>query len=196
MADAAPDTTADRFRRVAGTFGDVVDRVPDDAWDLQAPCDGWVARDVVVHLVTWVPFVLGRSGIEIPDGDGAAEDPAGAWWAFAGAVQSAVDDPDVATRRFDAGPPGEMSVEQAVDMLVVTDVLVHTWDLATAVGLEADLDEELAAGMLAGMEPIDEVLRSSGHYGPAVPIDPDAPVVDRLVAFTGRDPAAARGPHR
>jgi hypothetical protein len=39
------------------------------------------------------------------------------------------------------------------------------------------------------MRPIEQVLRDSGQYGPAVPVPDDAPVVDRLMGFVGRDPA-------
>jgi hypothetical protein len=42
--------------------------------------------------------------------------------------------------------------------------------------------------MLAGMQPIEGLLRDSGQYGPAVPVPDDAPVVDRLMGFIGRDP--------
>ncbi len=41
------------------------------------------------------------------------------------------------------------------------------------------------------MRPIEEVLRSSGQYGAPVPVPADAPVVDRLMGFIGRDPAWA-----
>jgi Mycothiol maleylpyruvate isomerase N-terminal domain len=42
---------SDRYRRVAGQFTRRVEAVPDGAWDNPAPCEGWVARDVVGHLV-------------------------------------------------------------------------------------------------------------------------------------------------
>ena len=35
---------------------------------------------------------------------------------------------------------------------------------------------------------MDEMLRSSGHYGPKVAVSADAPAQDQLLAFTGRDP--------
>lgn len=45
-------------------------------------------------------------------------------------------------------------------------------------------------GMLLGMQPMDEMLRASGHYGAkvAVPADADADEQTQLIAFTGRDP--------
>jgi len=30
-------------------FDAVVQRVPEDRWDADSPCDGWSARDVVTH---------------------------------------------------------------------------------------------------------------------------------------------------
>lgn len=59
------DAPAERFRRVAGAFGDLVHAMPADAWDAPVPCDGWVARDVVLHLLTWVPSVLSPSGLDL-----------------------------------------------------------------------------------------------------------------------------------
>jgi uncharacterized protein (TIGR03086 family) len=186
---AVADTPAERFRRVAGRFADRVAEVPADAWSNPAPCDGWTARDVVRHLLEWVPGVIGRAGVVFPAAPSVDDDPVGAWDGFAAALQGALDDPATAARTFDAGPPGELTVEQAIDMLVVGDVLVHTWDLARAVGLDERLDDGLVAGMLAGLEPIDDLLRSSGHYGPKVDVPDDADTQTKLIAFTGRDPA-------
>ena len=68
---------------------------------------------------------------------------------------------------------------------------MHTWDLARASGQDVDLDADRCAAMLAGMQPIEEMLRASGQYGPAVPVPDDASVKDQFVAFIGRDPAWA-----
>lgn len=184
---AIADTPSERFRRVAGRFADRVAEVPDDAWSNPSPCKGWTARDVLDHLLDWVPEVLGRGGIEFPE-QLRSDDPTAAWNSFASTLQAALDDPDVAARTFDVGPPGTMSVEQAIDMLITGDVLVHTWDLARATGLDEQIDEHIAAQMLAGLEPMDEALRSSGHYGPRVAVPDHADVQTRLIAFTGRRP--------
>ena len=42
---------------------------------------------------------------------------------------------------------------------------MHTWDLARATGQDETLDAEFSATLLAGMEPMDEILRASGQYG-------------------------------
>lgn len=186
---ARSGTPSERFRRIAGSFADVLDAVPADRWDAPSPCEGWVARDVVAHLVDWVPAVIGRSGLDLGGGPDPVDDPAGAWAHLADALQGALDEPEVAARTFDAGPPGTLSIGQAIDMLVTGDVLVHTWDVAAAAGIDVRLDPVVTGQMLAGMEPMDELLRSSGHYGPKVTLAEDASDQDRLLAFTGRDPA-------
>jgi uncharacterized protein (TIGR03086 family) len=182
-----PDGPGVRYRRVAAQFDARVRAMPDDRWDSPAPCEGWVARDVVAHLVEWVPYVIGPGGVEFPVLD-ATTDPVGAWTAFDGTLQAALDDPEVAGRRFDAGPPGEMTVEAAINMLVVGDVLIHTWDLARAGGLDDTLLADIVTEMLVGMEPLDDMLRASGHYGPRVIVAADADDQTKLIAFTGRTP--------
>jgi len=185
---AAADTTAERFRRVAGRFTDRVSQVPASAWSNPAPCSGWTARDIVRHLVEWVPAVIGKSGIQFPAGPSVDDDPPGAWTALADALQAALDDPTVAGQTFDAGPPGELTVERAIGMLVLGDVLIHTWDLATAAGLDDRLDPTIVTEMLAGMQPLDDMLRASGHYGPKIDVANDADDQTKLIAFTGRQP--------
>ena len=65
---------------------------------------------------------------------------------------------------------------------------MHTWDLARATGQDDRLDPDFCAELLAGMEGIEEVLRASGQYGPAVPVPDDADVQTRMLGFIGRDP--------
>ncbi len=70
----------------------------------------------------------------------------------------------------------------------VGDVVIHTWDLARATGLDETLDQAIVSEMLAGMQPLDEMLRQSGHYGPKVEVADDADDQTKLIAFTGRQP--------
>ncbi len=183
----AADAPSGRYRRVAAQFEERVRAMPTDGWDQPTPCDGWVARDVVAHLVDWVPAMIGQAGIEFPTMDALA-DPVAAWTALDTTLQCALDDPDTATRRFDAGPAGERTVESAIAMLVVGDIVIHTWDLARAGGLAEQLPGDIVTEMLAGMQPLDELLRTSGHYGPRVIVADDADDQTKLIAFTGRTP--------
>jgi hypothetical protein len=42
--------------------------------------------------------------------------------------------------------------------------------------------------MFEGMEPMDEMIRGSGQFGPRVAVPADADEQTRLIAFTGRTP--------
>jgi uncharacterized protein (TIGR03086 family) len=180
---------ADEHRRVARAFTATVEGVPTDRWDDPAPVDGWVARDVVGHLVEWFPaFLDGATGIVLPAGPSVADDPVGAWRAQTDAVQALLDDPVAAGRDYDFPHMGRMSLEQVTDMIYTSDVFLHRWDLARATGQDETLDAEKCAAMLEGMRPMDEVLRQSGQYGPRVEVPDDADVQTKLLAFIGRTP--------
>ncbi len=179
---------ADRYRRVAATFTERVRSVPRDAWERPAPCEGWVARDVVRHLVEWVPaFFRDAGGPAFPVGS-VDEDPLGAWTALDEAIRAVLDDPTASAERIDHPRAGEHRLDEAIATFVLGDVLVHTWDLARAAGLDETLDGDEVRRLLEGMEPLDEVLRSSGQYGQRVPVPDDADEQTRLIAFTGRQP--------
>jgi uncharacterized protein (TIGR03086 family) len=179
---------SDRFSRINAGFLARAEAVPDDAWENEAPCEGWVARDVVRHMVDWMPgMVFGSAGLTLPDIPSVDKDPVGAWQAVADAFQTALDDPATSAIEFDS-PAGHHSVEQAIDMFCTPDVLVHTWDLARATGLDEKLDPEEVHRQYEGMQPWDAVLRESGHYGPKVAVPDDADEQTKLIAFTGRTP--------
>lgn len=180
---------ADRYRKVAERFSATARQVPEDAWDNPAPCEGWVARDVVRHMVEWMPgMFFGNAGLEAPEHPPVDEDPAGAWQVLSDAIQAALDDPEVAAREFDMRV-GRFSVERAVDTFGTGDVLIHTWDLARATGLDESLDPGEVHRQLEGFHQIDEeMLRNSGQFGPRVEVPDDADEQTRLIAFTGRQP--------
>ena len=179
-------SAAARHREDAAAFTTVVDGVTD--WEAPAPVDGWTARDVVEHLVTWLPGFLAGGGEDLERADSRATDPAVAWASHRDAVQALLEAPD-ADRPFTHPEIGTHPLDQALAQFYVPDVFMHTWDLARASDQDVALDEERCAALLEGMAPVEQMLRASGQYGPAVPVRADAPVQDRLVAFIGRDPA-------
>ncbi|MDF8264669.1 TIGR03086 family metal-binding protein [Luteipulveratus flavus] len=180
---------ADEHRRVAAAFTERVRGTQD--WDAPAPPEGWVARDVVRHLVEWFPpFLRGGSGVELPAGPSVDDDPVGAWQNLTDGVQAVLDDPATAGRTLRNEHIGELPLDRAIDQFYTSDVFMHTWDLARATGQDETLDAAKCQEMYDGMQAYDEVLRSSGQYGPRVPVPDDADPQTRLLAFIGRDPHA------
>ncbi|MDI6097380.1 TIGR03086 family metal-binding protein [Actinoplanes sp. NEAU-A12] len=179
--------SAERHRQISADFTARVEGAKD--WDAPAPVAGWTARDVVRHLVEWLPgFLASGAGVELPKGPSADDDPVQAWHTHNDAVRELLDDPQTAGRVFTNPHIGELPLDQAIDRFYTTDVFMHTWDLARATSQDDRLDPGLCAVLLAGMEQMEEILRMSGQYGPAVPVPADAGPQDRLIGFIGRDP--------
>lgn len=176
-------------RRIAGVFTDRVRGVPPAAWDNPAPCEGWRARDVVRHLVEWFPaFLRAGAGVELPAGPSVDVDPLVAWTVHSDGVQALLDDEATAGKTLVNEHIGELPLDVAIDRFYTADVFMHTWDLARATGQDERLDPGKCEDLLAGMLPLDDVLRKSGHYGPRVSVPDDADVQTRLLAFIGRHP--------
>lgn len=179
----------ERYRRVSGRFSDRAREVPEAAWEYPAPCDGWVARDVVRHLVDWVPaFLADAGGPVLPTGPSADRDPCGSWTTLNLGLQALLDDPATSASQINHPMVGPHRLDEAIATFFLGDILVHTWDLARAAGLDETLDADVVHDMLVAMQPLDEVLRASGHYGPKVEVPADADEQTRLIAFTGRQP--------
>ena len=180
---------ADRYRRVADGFTARAEQMTPAAWERPAPCEGWVARDVVRHLVEWMPaFLVAGGGPVLAQGPSVDDDPVGAWITVSTGIQDLLDDPSTSAMAIAHPHAGTHRLDEAVATFFVGDILVHTWDLARAGGLDETLDPEVVHDTLVGMEPLDEVLRSSGQYGPRVTVPSDADEQTRLIAFTGRQP--------
>lgn len=181
---------AETFRRIAADFTTLVEGVGPEGWDAEAPCEGWVARDIVRHLVEWAPWWVSEgTAHSVSITAEVDDDPAAAWTQLRDQIQAMLDRPEAEAETFDSEMfGGEMPLGVAAERFVSGDVLVHTWDLAKATGQDASIDAEFAAGMYEGMLPMDEMLRRSGQFGPRVEVPDDADPVTKLIAFTGRTP--------
>jgi uncharacterized protein (TIGR03086 family) len=180
---------SERYEKVAAQFTWRAQAVPDGGWEKPSPCEGWVARDIVRHMVEWMPALLrAGTGLELPQGPAVDDDPVTAWIIMSDGIQALLDDPDVAALAFVHERAGRHVLEDAIAMFFMGDVLVHTWDLARATGLDETLDRDEVARMVPGIEVHDEALRLSGQYGPRIAVPADADDQTRLLAFMGRQP--------
>jgi len=80
--------------------------------------------------------------------------------------------------------PGEVMGVVANDELVL-----HGWDLARSTGQDFTVaPANLAAAWQLVSETPDDPAARAGLFGPVVLVDPDAPLLDRLLGGAGRDP--------
>jgi len=184
---ALADDAAGRHRQVAGLFTERVRGTR--SWDAPVPVAGWIARDVVGHLIDWFPgFLAAGAGVDLPAGPAVDDDPVAAWQVHCAGVQAVLDDPATAHREFSHRFTGDLPLATAIDQFYTADVFMHTWDLSRATGQDDRLDPDHCARLLAGMEPIEHVMRSSGQFGARVEVPADADAQARMLGFIGRDP--------
>lgn len=82
--------------------------------------------------------------------------------------------------------PGQIAGQVALD-----EIVLHAWDLARGTGQPYQQDPATLEACLAAMTamyPPDNLDGRKGIFEPPVPVLDDAPLVDRVVAYSGRDP--------
>jgi uncharacterized protein (TIGR03086 family) len=179
-------TTADRFRTVAAGFTSRVEAVAADQWDNQSPCEDWTARDVVQHVCDVSGIFLGLIEREVPPGPSVADDPMGAWKTARDATQGALDDPTVAATEYVSPVFGPTTYEESVGRIQVSDVLIHTWDLARATGGDEKLDPDEVHRAFEALRPMDDALRGRGVFDDKRNAPAGADEQTQFLCFTGR----------
>ena len=160
-----------------------------DHREASTPCDNWNVHELIDHMVGGAHGIAGgMEGMAPPDEmpDFLADGPANGW-AQAAAHLAAASTPEnlAASHQMPFGEvPGEMAVS-----VITADLVTHAWDLAKATGQDLNLSDELAQFALdAWMPLVPAEGRTGDGFKAAVPVGEGASAIDRLVAYTGRQP--------
>jgi uncharacterized protein (TIGR03086 family) len=175
----------DRYRRVAKGFDAAVSAATPETWEAQSPCEQWTARDVVTHVVTGHRGVIAAVSGRQPEPLGADEDPREAWGHAMQAIERIAGDPETLAREID-GPLGTMPAGRIIGRFVTMDLLVHTWDLARAVGADERLDEEAVRRAYEVVQPMDAMIRQPNVFGPRLDPPAGADLQTEFLYFLGR----------
>lgn len=180
-------SVVDRHRVIAAGFSDVARAISD--WSAPAPVDGWTAGDVVAHLTEWFSAFLAGGGIDLAVGAATpgSDTPVDTWDRHSAAVQALLESP-AAAEPFTHPMIPPQPLADAIDAFYTADVFMHTWDLARSGDIPVALDPDYCGRLFDGMTAIEQILRDSGQYGPAVPVADDADPLTRMIGFIGRDP--------
>ncbi|MDA2809775.1 TIGR03086 family metal-binding protein [Nocardiopsis sp. RSe5-2] len=180
MIDLKP--ACSHLAALAGAIGD-------GEADLSTPCADYTVADLLDHLgvVARGFAALGRGGpgpgSEDAGGGGRGPTELGGLLAELG---RAWDDPAAWQGRADAAGVG--LPRQVWGRIALTEVVVHGWDLARATGRGFDPPEAAVRACLEHVADFVPKAPVPELWGPEVPVGPGAPLLDRVVAITGRDP--------
>lgn len=150
------------------------------------PCEGWDIRALVGHMVGVCQGFATALGGDVAGGHDT--DVRSGYLQVTDVLIRQIHAPEALDRMIDL-PFGTMPAANGLGILLA-DQMLHTWDLATALGRAYAMDERLAAATLQGMRQLvrPEYRGPGKPFGPEVPCADDAPIQDRLLAFSGRRP--------
>ena len=179
----------------AATVTRLVAGVRDDQLTDPTPCADTPVAGLLDHLVgLTLAFRMAAEKTPLPGAPSASADHLPADWRERLPRQL---DELVAAWRVPAAWEGQAAAggaelpAAAMGTVALNEVLVHGWDLAVATGQSYAVDED---GARACLRFAVDFARGAPEardamYGPVVPVPEDAPVFDRLLGQTGRDPA-------
>jgi len=168
------------FERAATTAVGLSGKVTDDQRTAPTPCTEWDVAALLDHMMGGPAYLLGALGLEPL--------PATTYDAAVARCVEELRRPGALERRCTSPAGFEWSLAEAAAGTFM-DQLIHTWDLAKAIGTDTTLDPELSEVCVAMFLPqMPEVGRQAGFVGPEVPVPPGAPAQDRLLGAMGRRP--------
>lgn len=153
-----------------------------------SPCEGWDARGVLAHLVGALNMMAAAAaGTAPPEGDPLGDDPVAAFEAAADAASQAFHAPGVLEKTVNLGPIGEVPGRVAAGITAM-ELCVHGWDFARATGQTIELDDEASTAVDAVVRQLvqPQFRQEGGPFRAEQQVPADAPIIDRVAAFTGR----------
>ncbi len=161
----------------------VLQRLTEDDLARPTPCAEYTVSDVGQHLVRSMVLLASVAGEPL---DGPA----------AGTLDTQVADTAEAAlaawRR--RGLDGSVAVGRSVlpaslaMEIIPLELLVHGWDIAQATGAGIDVSPEVAGYVLDRARELITEDKRGRSFAAEVPAGPDATILRRLIAFTGRAP--------
>jgi uncharacterized protein (TIGR03086 family) len=189
----------EKFLTAQQAFTERVHAVTEDQWGRDTPDTEWTVADLVAHLVDehrWAApllhgldldtagkIVQGTRSLPVDGGVGAnlAEE-----WDEAAVGSADAFSADGALDRTVELSRGTTSVRDYINEMTF-DLVVHGWDLGTAIGYSQPLPEDVVAAVYEDAAAMGD-LSSSGLFDAPVTVPDGASTLDKLIALSGRRP--------
>lgn len=185
--------TKNQFIQANQTFSDFVSLVMEDEWNWNVPTTPeWTVLQLVNHVTTNNQKIIAALKQTDPDDVKAISledtEPAARWLEIAELVETEVEK----IQNMEAiveGPMGEMPTGKFLEMMI-TDHVVHAWDLAHAIGADETIDKTLVQIAYDTLKAAVESGAASKIFSKPFEVPDDAPLLNKTVALAGRDPNA------
>jgi uncharacterized protein (TIGR03086 family) len=185
------DDLAERHLAVCRRFGESV-RAASGKWDRRSPCEAWDARGVLEHVIGFHDVLLLRPLGLKPDRP--RDDPQVRWELTYRQLEKAFEPGRRLLERVVEVP--ELQGNQASQLdahallpNLTRDVLVHTWDLARAVGADDRLDAQWCELFYTALPSDPEALSMPGLFHAPVAVSEQTDLQSKLLARLGRNPS-------
>jgi uncharacterized protein (TIGR03086 family) len=180
----------ERHLAVCRRFGESV-RAAHGRWNRRSPCDAWDARGVLEHVIGFHDVLLLRPLGLKPDRP--RDDPQLRWELTYAALEKAFEpgrglfERVVDVPRLQDNPATRLDARLMMPNLT-RDVLVHTWDLARAVGADDRLDILWCGHFYAALPADPQALSVSEMFDAPFAMGDQTDVQSKLLARLGRNP--------
>jgi uncharacterized protein (TIGR03086 family) len=167
----------------------LVTGLTDDELENPTPCTEYSVSQIVAHLDGGARVFTAMAAKKADEQPELVIGAAGWRGTFADCIEAlgaAWNDPG-AWQGSSAGAGVELPNE-TWGKIALTEVVVHAWDLAKATGRSVELPEETVQACFDHVAGFLEAPPVPELWGPPLEAGPDAPLLDQVVAITGRKP--------
>ncbi len=183
--DSPPTDELDSAEAGLRVLQSVLHPIANDDWSKPTPCREFDLAGLTDHLMRSITLIGEAAGAQLPERDStdsverqvvAAARPALDAWHRRGLDGSVQIGDNEAPARVMAG-------------ILALEFLVHAWDYATAVGRTLDVPDSLSDYVMGvAQKVITPQGRTTAGFDDPVDVAADARSLDKLVAYTGRNP--------
>jgi uncharacterized protein (TIGR03086 family) len=180
-------------------MADLIRGVPDELLDGPTPCPEYALGDLLDHvggLTLAFTAAATKAG-----GDASSQGPSGDATRLGhdwrtriprdlAALAEAWRDPAAWSGTTQAG--GVELPAEVAGMVALDELVIHGWDVARASGQPYECDPQsldAVHGFVAQFSGPGQEEARADLFGPVVEVSDDAPLLDRVIGLTGRDPA-------
>lgn len=185
------DELRDQLAAAADEAARIVAGTTSGQFALPTPCEQWNVRALLNHLVLWTSYSFERRaysaevGEDLTGRDFAGEpDYAAAYRAQLDRALAAWEPDEVWAGEIDTGH-AKTPAPQVAEM-VLLEMVLHGWDLASATGQSYTVPERVAETVGAAVAGVAEMYRAYDGFDPEVEVGDDASALERALAKSGR----------